>query len=65
MEKFKVCEREAKTKAYSKEGLQRSASADPQEKKRMETREWISDFIDTLQSQIGVLCLCVIGVVPV
>ena len=53
MERFKVCEREAKTKAYSKEGLLRSAAADPQEKKKNETRDWITESIENLQSQIG------------
>ena len=31
MEKFKICERETKTKAYSKEGLALAAKMDPEE----------------------------------
>ena len=31
MEQFKVCERETKTKAYSKEGLAQTAKMDPEE----------------------------------
>jgi CCR4-NOT transcriptional regulation complex NOT5 subunit len=32
MERFKVCERETKTKAFSKEGLGQQAKTDPKER---------------------------------
>ncbi|CAG8544620.1 12578_t:CDS:10 [Rhizophagus irregularis] len=52
MEKFKACEKEMKTKAYSKEGLQQSTKMDPKEKEKMETCEWVSNQIDALSTQI-------------
>ena len=39
MEKFKVVERETKTKAYSKEGLTSGTKMDPQERERHETTQ--------------------------
>ncbi|CAG8487776.1 2779_t:CDS:10 [Acaulospora morrowiae] len=52
MEKFKACEKEMKTKAYSKEGLQQSIKMDPKEKEKIETCEFISNQIDALATQI-------------
>ncbi|CAG8685420.1 15103_t:CDS:10, partial [Funneliformis caledonium] len=52
MEKFKACEKEMKTKAYSKEGLQQSTKMDPKEKEKMETCEWVATQIDALSTQI-------------
>lgn len=53
MEKFKVCEKEAKTKAFSKEGLQAAASRlDPREKAKQEMREWLNNTVDTLNTQV-------------
>jgi len=52
MEKFKACEKEMKTKAYSKEGLSQSAKLDPKEKEKMETCEWLSNTVDELALQI-------------
>ncbi|CAI2180507.1 641_t:CDS:10 [Funneliformis geosporum] len=52
MEKFKACEKEMKTKAYSKEGLQQSTKMDPKEKEKMETCEWVANQIDALSTQI-------------
>ncbi|CAG8660711.1 8683_t:CDS:10, partial [Gigaspora rosea] len=52
MEKFKACEKEMKTKAYSKEGLQQSIKMDPKEKEKIETCEWVSNQIDALSTQI-------------
>ena len=52
MEKFKACEREMKTKAYSKEGLGLAARVDPREKQKAEICDWISNTLDTLQNQI-------------
>ncbi|KAL5473121.1 hypothetical protein EMCRGX_G027567 [Ephydatia muelleri] len=52
MERFKVVERETKTKAYSKEGLGQSAKVDPMQKEKEELRGWITECIDKLQVQI-------------
>ena len=42
MERFKVVERETKTKAYSKEGLGAAAKLDPAAKEKAEITGWIS-----------------------
>ena len=42
MERFKIVERETKTKAYSKEGLGAAAKLDPQQKEKDEITTWIS-----------------------
>ena len=47
-----MCEKEAKTKAYSKEGLTRDVKLDATELARRETRAWISTVLGTLQEQI-------------
>lgn len=52
MERFKVVEKEAKTKSFSKEGLNRAA-ADPKERARMEMRDWLTSTVDTLTTQVG------------
>lgn len=52
MEQFKVCEKETKTKAYSKEGLAKQERLDPEEQKRVNTISWISDIIDQIQGFI-------------
>lgn len=52
MERFKVVERETKTKAYSKEGLAAATKVDPAAQERAETREWLNESIDTLQLQV-------------
>ena len=49
MEQFKVCEKETKTKAYSKEGLAKQERLDPEEQKRENTISWISEIIDQMQ----------------
>ena len=48
MERFKVCEKETKTKAFSKEGLGQATKVDPREKARNEAREWINTTVDCL-----------------
>ncbi|KAK1858090.1 hypothetical protein I4F81_000704 [Pyropia yezoensis] len=50
MEKFKVCEKETKTKAFSKEGLAQDRT-DPKEKAKREVGEWITDSIFKLREQ--------------
>ena len=52
MERFKVLERETKTKAYSKEGLGGAAKLDPAQKEKEEMNQWLSDSIDRLNVQI-------------
>ena len=42
MERFKVVERETKTKAYSKEGLGGAAKVDPKEKEKDDLNAWLS-----------------------
>jgi len=52
MEKFKACEKELKTKAYSKEGLQLANKIDPQEKEKVDVCNFITSQVDALNSQI-------------
>ena len=42
MERFKVIEREAKIKAYSKEGLGAMGKVDPKEKEKEDITSWLS-----------------------
>ena len=55
MEAFKVCERETKTKAYSKEGLALGGSRDPAEAARAHTTAWINQCIQSLGDRIAEL----------
>ncbi|XP_073427153.1 CCR4-NOT transcription complex subunit 3 isoform X3 [Dendrobates tinctorius] len=48
MERFKVVERETKTKAYSKEGLGLAQKVDPAQKEKEEVGQWLTNTIDTL-----------------
>mmetsp|Transcript_14010 Transcript_14010/g.42303 ORF Transcript_14010/g.42303 Transcript_14010/m.42303 type:complete len:755 (+) Transcript_14010:91-2355(+) len=52
MERFKLCEKEMKTKAFSKEGLGAAAKLDPREQARAEIRDWLNATVDTLNQQI-------------
>lgn len=52
MERFKVVERETKTKAYSKEGLGAAQKLDPVQKEKEEVNNWLSASIDTLSVQV-------------
>jgi CCR4-NOT transcription complex subunit 3 len=52
MEQFKVCEKDTKTKAYSKEGLARDAKMDPKEAAKEEKRDWLNDCLDRLADLI-------------
>jgi CCR4-NOT transcription complex subunit 3 len=54
MERFKVCEKEFKTKAFSKEGLSQQPKEDPKEKEKNKVRKWISEKLETLASQVDV-----------
>jgi CCR4-NOT transcription complex subunit 3 len=53
MEQFKVCEKDTKTKAYSKEGLARDSKLDPKEALREEKRNWVNDCLERLQDLIN------------
>lgn len=52
MERFKVCEKETKTKAFSKEGLGQQPKTDPREKAKAETRDWLNSVVSDLENQI-------------
>ncbi|KAJ3225101.1 general negative regulator of transcription subunit 5 [Clydaea vesicula] len=52
MEKFKQIEKELKTKAFSKEGLQQNPKIDPLELEKEETKSWLTDTVEKLQTQI-------------
>uniref|UniRef100_A0A8C5MFG6 CCR4-NOT transcription complex subunit 3 n=1 Tax=Leptobrachium leishanense TaxID=445787 RepID=A0A8C5MFG6_9ANUR len=48
MERFKVVERETKTKAYSKEGLGLAQKVDPAQKEKEDVGQWLTSTIDEL-----------------
>ncbi|KAK2982030.1 hypothetical protein RJ640_029258 [Escallonia rubra] len=52
MERFKICEKETKTKAFSKEGLGQQPKTDPKEKAKSETRDWLNNVVGEMDSQI-------------
>lgn len=52
MERFKVVERETKTKAYSKEGLGAAQKLDPAQKEREDVQNWLNLSIGQLKIQI-------------
>jgi CCR4-NOT transcription complex subunit 3 len=49
MEQFKVCEKETKTKTYSKEGLAREDKLDPMEEAKLNTASWLQEYIERLK----------------
>ncbi|KAG5356769.1 General negative regulator of transcription subunit 3 [Yarrowia sp. C11] len=57
MERFKACEREMKTKAFSKEGLSPGAGKqlDPREQQRQEACSFVQNTIDELSEQLETL----------
>lgn len=55
MERFKVVERETKTKAYSKEGLGAAQKLDPAQKEREEMSSWLVSSIDALNLQVSII----------
>lgn len=55
MERFKACEKEMKTKAFSREGLTNSIKLDPREKEKVETSGFISSMLEELEHQIETL----------
>ena len=52
MEKFKACEKEMKTKAFSKEGLIQSAKLDPKTQEKLETTQWLQNCVEELLLQV-------------
>ncbi|PSR73573.1 hypothetical protein PHLCEN_2v10492 [Hermanssonia centrifuga] len=52
MEKFKACEKEMKTKAFSKEGLIQSAKLDPKQQEKLETTHWLQTQVEELLLQV-------------
>mmetsp|Transcript_4678 Transcript_4678/g.4430 ORF Transcript_4678/g.4430 Transcript_4678/m.4430 type:complete len:643 (-) Transcript_4678:143-2071(-) len=52
MEQFKVCEKETKTKTYSKEGLARQEKLSPEEEAKENTCKWIAEIIDQLNQLV-------------
>lgn len=52
MEKFKACEKEMKTKAFSKEGLIQSAKLDPKAQEKLETTVWLQGQVEELLLQV-------------
>lgn len=52
MERFKVVERETKTKAYSKEGLGAAQKLDPAQKEREDISQWLNTSIENLNIQV-------------
>ncbi|KAF1836487.1 CCR4-NOT transcription complex [Decorospora gaudefroyi] len=55
MERFKAVEKEMKTKAYSKEGLQLASKIDPKDKEKMEVVEFLQHMNEELERQIETL----------
>ncbi|KAI0052599.1 hypothetical protein FA95DRAFT_1553264 [Auriscalpium vulgare] len=52
MEKFKACEKEMKTKAFSKEGLIQSAKLDPKAQEKLEHTQWLQSSVEELLLQV-------------
>ncbi|GBE79148.1 Not1 N-terminal domain, CCR4-Not complex component-domain-containing protein [Sparassis latifolia] len=52
MEKFKACEKEMKTKAFSKEGLIQSAKLDPKAQEKLEMTQWLQGQVEDLLLQV-------------
>jgi CCR4-NOT transcription complex subunit 3 len=52
MERFKACEKEMKTKAFSKEGLSLQAKLDPKEQLKIEVAGWVANMVDELGRQV-------------
>ncbi len=52
MEKFKACEKEMKTKAFSKEGLIAAAKMNPKDREKAEISDWLATQVDELSRQV-------------
>lgn len=52
MEKFKACEKEMKTKAFSKEGLTQSIKLDAKAQEKLEVTQWVQTQVEELLLQV-------------
>lgn len=52
MEEFKVCEKETKTKAFSREGLAREEKLNPRELEKEEKRSFIQSVVDRIEAVV-------------
>ncbi len=52
MERFKVCEKEMKVKAFSKMGLGQATKLYPKEKAKNDMRDWINETVDKLTAEV-------------
>ena len=52
MEQFKICEKETKTKTYSKEGLARQEKLSPEEQAKVDCCKWVAEFVEKLQGLV-------------
>lgn len=52
MEKFKACEKEIKTKQYSRGGLLGPTKLDPKEREKLEVADWIRAQVAALTLQV-------------
>ncbi|KAI0829400.1 Not1 N-terminal domain, CCR4-Not complex component-domain-containing protein [Trametes gibbosa] len=52
MEKFKACEKEMKTKAFSKEGLTQASKLDPKQQEKVDAMSWVQSMMDELMVQV-------------
>ncbi|KAI0637760.1 Not1 N-terminal domain, CCR4-Not complex component-domain-containing protein [Trametes polyzona] len=52
MEKFKACEKEMKTKAFSKEGLTQASKLDPKQQEKADAMSWVQSMMDELMVQV-------------
>eukprot|EP00522_Entomoneis_paludosa_P014532 CAMPEP_0172439434 /NCGR_PEP_ID=MMETSP1065-20121228/423_1 /TAXON_ID=265537 /ORGANISM="Amphiprora paludosa, Strain CCMP125" /LENGTH=716 /DNA_ID=CAMNT_0013188117 /DNA_START=38 /DNA_END=2188 /DNA_ORIENTATION=- len=52
MEQFKICEKETKTKTYSKEGLAREDKLDPEDQAKLATTDWIGEYIEKFNQEL-------------
>jgi len=52
MEQFKICEKETKTKTYSKEGLARQEKLSPEEQAKVDCCKWVAEIVEKLQEAV-------------
>lgn len=55
MEEFKVCEKETKTKAFSREGLAREEKLNPRELEKEEKRSFIQSVVDRIEAVVDIV----------
>lgn len=53
MERFKIVERETKTKAYSKEGLGLAQKVDPAQREKEEVGQWLTVCVSSPTSLLS------------